>query len=161
MSVRELLQDRRIGLAVAGILIVAAAAIAVVSFKPGNSIPDMTKKYYSDDDGQSYFKDSAFNFAPWDRDGKTAVEATVYSEDGRNYVAYLQRYTPDALKRVKQIYDANPNDPNKVRGAIISIGAGGLEVKLPGPGHQWVPESRFATLNLQAPGPDPPTLVQP
>jgi len=47
-------------------------------------------------DGQTFFTASAANVAPFDHDGKQAVKAIVYQCDGRKFVAYMERFTPEA-----------------------------------------------------------------
>jgi hypothetical protein len=57
-------------------------------------------KYFTTDDGKSYFKDSDDKIAPFDKDGKTAYEAYVVSCDGGKtpYVAALLKYTENYKK---------------------------------------------------------------
>ncbi len=155
------MQDRKIGPILAAVLLLAAAAIAVVSYKPGIPRHDLNMAYYSDDGGQTYFEDSAYKFAPWDHDGRTAMMASVYSEDGRKYIAYLSRFTPQAKKRLEDAYSADPTHPEKLAVVMMSIGPAGTEVSLPGPTQKWLPGYDLKSLNLQPPGPDPPTPVIP
>lgn len=161
MSVREALQDRRVGSVVAGVLLLIAGAIAFATLRPSRSLPNLKKAFYSDDDGQSYFTDSAFKIAPWDHDGKTAVLAAVYSEDGHKYVAFLRRFKPDAKKKLEASYAADPDNPVKTLDLMAALGAGATEVKVPGPNHPWVSGNSLRSLNLQPPGPDFPDLVMP
>lgn len=60
------------------------------------------KAFYSVDDGQSYFAYDSSNIAPFDYEGKTAVQALVYSADGgkTRFVGYLQRFTPAGKQKM-------------------------------------------------------------
>ena len=90
--------------------------------------------WYSDDDGHSRFSaDMRTLRPPFDHNGKTANRAYVFTSDGgkTTYVAYLERYTPRAIKMLdwaKQMAESGP----PAAGVSESIAKSGLEIKKPG-----------------------------
>jgi hypothetical protein len=79
MSVREKLNDKKVGTGVAIALFILAISIMAFYFLAHwHHTVDVTKGYFSDDDGNSYYKDSVYNnFPPFDHNGKTAVQAVA------------------------------------------------------------------------------------
>src|SRR3954453_6450060 len=59
--------------------------------------------FFSNDDGKSTFTaDPRKNVPPFQKDGKETVLAHVFQcADGKKFVGYLERYTPDAKKKVE------------------------------------------------------------
>src|SRR5580700_11847641 len=94
ISIRETLQRRGIGTALAAILFCAAIVIAAFYFRPFGHKPNYSEMFYSDDDGQTYFKDSIYKLAPFDHNGRIANIAIVCTDGTRNFVGYLERFTP-------------------------------------------------------------------
>ena len=99
------------------------------------SSPGANLRWFSDDDGKTFFADDASNVAPYtDKHGKTAYEVIVYQcGNGKPFVGRLQRLTPEGKRNVAQLRKQNKN-------ARISMALNMqyMEVKLPGPGHPWV-----------------------
>ncbi len=64
---------------------------------------DLNQAFFTTDDGETWFADSAYRVAPFDHDGKPAVIAQVYSYGGgkNKFCAYLAKYTPEAKKRLE------------------------------------------------------------
>jgi hypothetical protein len=88
-----------------------------------------TKVYFSDDDGQTYFADDAAKVPPFDHGGKQAVRAHVVKCDGKTFVNYLERFTPEGKKKMEAMGGKPPaGDPT----AMDSIRNTGMEVKRPG-----------------------------
>jgi hypothetical protein len=87
--------------------IIVIALIFIVYEIHGSSSPHLSmpsSRYYSDDDGASYFSDAFDKVPPFDHNGKTAVAAYVFRcKSGRAFVGYLQRYSPKALKALAQV----------------------------------------------------------
>ena len=121
---------------------------------------DVTEAYYSDDDGQTYFKDSVYKFPPFDHGGKTVVQAVLAESNGHRFVGYLMRYTPQAREKLQQKYDGAIKDGLPLQRTVLdfmsSISGGGTEVKLPGSGHPWLPRSQVGTLDVKGPDGQPP-----
>ena len=83
-----------------GIMVLALGFI-VYEIRGGSSgqYRVLTDRFYSDDDGATYFKDSLTKIAPYDHDGKQAVVANVFRcQGGKPFVGYLQRYTAKGVK---------------------------------------------------------------
>jgi hypothetical protein len=101
--------------------------------------------FYSIDDGASTFEDDIMLVAPFQKDGKEAVRAYVYTCDGgkTKFVAYLERYTAKGKKaiedmRKKQEEAAKNNAPPSPEiFAMEQMQFTEREVKKPGTG-KWV-----------------------
>lgn len=163
-SVREKLSEGKLGL-VAGISLIAVAAVIIVYYCWPAPRANALYLYYSDDDGASYFKDSVYKFPPFDHDGRQAVEARVLLDRGSKFVGYMIRYTPEAQKRLQDRYNEAVN--NHMSSADIQhdiltfmhspeILGRGQEAKLPGADNKWVPMSRFTTAAVKTPSGDLP-----
>lgn len=100
MSVREML-NKNPAIASGAVLVVIAVAVFFIfrSTMGGPKPKAPTEAYFSVDDGASYFASDTKELAPFEHEGKTAVKAYVYKcADGKPFVGYLERYTPDAKK---------------------------------------------------------------
>ena len=103
MGIREVIdRNPRAATAIGGLVAVVAIALVAVQLlgnKRGitSTLPDA---YFTDDDGKTFFADSPTNVPPFDHNGKTAVSAYVYRAGGKEFVAYMSRYTPEARKRI-------------------------------------------------------------
>jgi hypothetical protein len=65
-------------------------------------------EYFTIDDGANYFSLSGTYFPPFNHDGKEAVQAFLYEgSDGRPFVGYMMKYSPNAQKAL-----VAANDPN-------------------------------------------------
>ena len=149
-SIRESLQNsRKVGWAIVTILFLCASGIAAYYLWPSGSRGDPTHAYYSDDDGQTYFTDSVYKFPPFDHDGKTAVEVVLAESGTHRFIGYLMRFTPEARKQLQQKYDDAVKSGLPVQRTVLDfmssppISLEGMEVKLPGDGHEWVPALRL------------------
>ena len=117
-------------------IIVVAIALIIYQFFTGGGAQTgaANKSWYSSDDGATYFSDDINLVPPFKgkKDGKEAVRAYVYQcKGGKPFVAYLERYTPEAKKRVEQML-AKKAPP------MAEESGSGVEVKKPGAGNQWV-----------------------
>ena len=101
----------------------------------GPSGSDGRKVYFTDDDGATTFADDALKVPPFDHNGKQAVRAHVFKAGGKQFVGHLERYTPEAKKKVEELYTNKRamNDPT----AMEPIMRLGFEVKAPG-AKDWV-----------------------
>ncbi|MDB5324817.1 MAG: hypothetical protein JWM57_386, partial [Phycisphaerales bacterium] len=108
MSVRETIAQKPavVGV-VAGVMLLAAASWAIFVLKPA-STSALTKAYYSDDDGKTTFVDGIDRVPPFDHNGKTAVRAVLFTADdhGTSFVGYLERYTPQAARKLRESQEA-------------------------------------------------------
>ena len=64
---------------------------------------DAGQRYFTVDDGKTYFADAATRYPPFEQDGKPAVQAMVYKDldTGDVFVGYLMRYTPEGKKALE------------------------------------------------------------
>ena len=111
----------------------------------GGPAPVANRAFYSDDDGAHWFADDVTKVPPFDHNGKQAVRAKVYRCDGKTFVNHMERYTPEAHKRLEQAYARAANAAD-----VIAPEATGIEVKAPG-GDHWVSASDPAALKIMAP----------
>jgi hypothetical protein len=83
-----------------GIIAIALLAILYQSLFSGASPGPITESFYTVDDGKTWFVDDSKLIPPFDKDGKPAVRAFVYTCDGgkTKWVAYMERYTEKGRK---------------------------------------------------------------
>jgi hypothetical protein len=136
MNAREALSRHpRLSMTAAIVCVLIAIASLLLQTR-GGSAPSAgnAKAFFTVDDGQTWFTDDLTNLPPFDKDGKQAVRAFVFRcSDGKEFVGYLQRFTPDAKRAIEKINTPDPNrtgppDTSGVRMAYTS----GREVKRPG-----------------------------
>jgi hypothetical protein len=104
MGIRERINDNR-GLTIGVICVVIAIGVGMIVVQVlanrkayPTKLPDA---YYSIDDGQTFFAENSENIAPFEYKGKTAVRAYVFAcSDGKQFVGYLERYTPEARRAI-------------------------------------------------------------
>jgi hypothetical protein len=143
MGIRERLNKSKWMVLSITIAFVAIASVSVAYQLIGNR-PHGTAldAFYSDDDGHTWFTDSGSLLPPFDRNGKTVVQAYVYECNGKQFVGYLERLTPRAIKLThdleEAIKNARPGDPPPPNlGEMQTARRWGLEVKKPGD-KDWV-----------------------
>ena len=156
MGVRQWLNERpSIAMALMGTLaLIAIGAIVAQVMGSRKRFPSGPPDYYfTVDDGKTYFAASSNNYPPFDYNGQEAVEAYVYECNGKRFVGYLERYTPEA----RALMVAGKGTPDTLRF--------GRELKHPGD-KQWVKsgdmatESRITTI-ASPDGQGTPVLVMP
>ena len=129
------------------------------------------QRFYSDDDGQTWFPDELTKIPPFDHNGKPAYAAAVFRcGSGKPFVAYLQRFSekakPIVEAKISQLAESAPISPIELQ---MAIGTAPFEVKKPGDPN-WIPgngpkvdASAVSTLlnPICAGGADPPERVFP
>jgi hypothetical protein len=141
MNVRETIgESPRFGYGVAGGLFLVGIIFVYLDVRSHPAVGALPSQFYfTVDDGKTWFADAATNVPPYEKDGQQAVRAHVYRcHDGTKFVAYLERFTPDAKRELENPTNGATGDA--VRGAYV----GGREVKRPGD-KAWIP-----TTSLQA-----------
>src|SRR5450755_960219 len=104
-SIRDKLNDKKVGFGVAAAMLLLAGCILTYYFiSHATEKPNVNTAYYSDDDGQTYFVDSLYKFPPFDHGGKTAVQAILAESNGHKFVGYLKRFKPAAQTQLQQKY---------------------------------------------------------
>ena len=144
MGVREWI-DKNQQAATVGSGAVAVLAVGLIIYQLLPQRPE-TKAWYTTDDGKTWFKDSNRLVPPFQKDGKEAVLARVYECEGREFVAYMERYRPGPAKKMREFRakeDAGEavDDPG--------IGLGSVEYKRPGPNEKWTAELHHMTDMMQ------------
>lgn len=149
--------------ATVAVIVVALAFIIYSSVGGGNRFTPPTKAYFTVDDGATYFSDDIKKIPPFDKDGKEAVRAHVFSCKGGSdpFIAYLERMTPDAKKKMETMM-AQPEEKRDF-GAIDMLQQTGYEFKKPGATNKWIKmtdSARFGDITaIKCPNGDTKNLV--
>ena len=141
MGVRGLFKQRQSAVAALAVLMIVGAGVALYLQMRDDGSSGSGGVYFSNDDGKTFFADSATKVPPFEKDGKPAVRAHVFECGGKRVVGYLSRYTPEAIQALKDARaarDAGKPPPNVA--ALASIGTTGLQVKRPREA-QWVSQA--------------------
>ncbi len=121
----------------AAILILGLAVFLVFNevIPRGPSRRLQNSRFYSDDDGRTWFIDSSTQIPPFDHDGKSACEAEVYRcGTGKIFVAYLQKY---ADKQRNEIESTAARHPEQLAGLLQAP----MLVKKPGDSTWLLPDA--------------------
>jgi len=142
MSVREKINSHPVWAAVMTVIIVSGIVYVMLQMSGvGVAAKLSNRAFFTTDDSSpaaakaALFADSADNLPPFQKNGKTAYLACVFSCDGgkTTWVGYLLRYTPQGLEQIR----AATTNTNPSQGlAKFKIGMQGTQVKRPGDG-QW------------------------
>ena len=147
MSIREKLNQNGTLTTLGAVAIVVLAVVVVVWQLGSRGSPEPKGLYFSSDDGSSYFVQDLNSVPPITKGGKEAVQAMVFKCGwGKPFVAYLQRYTPEAKKRYEE---SIANNTGLSPAAIIP----GRQVKRPGD-KEWISSSDpqyTPIINVQCP----------
>lgn len=109
MGMRETMEKKRgvsVGLAVVLLVVGVGGIVWQLMARGGDTRNNIPNEFFTADDGQTFFTASATNVAPFDHDGKQAVKAIVYECGGKQFVAYMERFTPEA--RQVMAYSSTP-----------------------------------------------------
>ena len=130
---------------IAGLLLVGLAVFAVYRqlTDKGLTAEQPTQAYYTTDDGATLFASPRTTVPPFEKDGKTAVLAHVFSCDkGKTrFVGYLVKFNEDFAKRAaaEAAAAAKSGTPPKGGGLMASPSAAmSMLVKKPG-SSEWLP----------------------
>ena len=136
MGIRETLNKRpRVAAAVTAAIFGLAALVFLWANK---GVPErVTRAYYSDDDGKTFFDDDVDKIYPFDHNGKPAYRAYVYRcGSEKPFVHYLGRYTDKGKARMAEL--AGKRDDPEAVGELARLRNTAIEVKKPGD-DKWVP----------------------
>jgi hypothetical protein len=144
MGIRQAIQEnRQVGIVVTVVLLaVGGIAIFYQVRGLGSPRPIVPEYYFTTDDGQTLFAESAERVPPFDRGGKQAVRAYVFKCSGKQFVGYLERYTEETRRLMMQadeaVKNARPGErPPPIIAQAASAARAGREVKRPGDA-SWV-----------------------
>jgi len=165
VGIRQALNEKPgVGLALTIALIFVAAVAMFFQFRGSRKPATAVQAFYSDDDGKTWFLDTASHVTPFkDSNNRQAVIAMVYKcPDGKPFVAYLMRYTEDARKAAERFQQQSGRLPAQ-SGTMMQN-----EVKKPG-AKNWIrfdPNNTKPYLDVITPtcpggGGSPPLLVRP
>jgi hypothetical protein len=137
MNIRQEIQRRPGVAAVLAVALIAAGIGLSIFLRSGNASGGGSSglAWFTDDDGKTWFADDARRLPPFDHHGKTASRAFVFecTAHQTKFVAYLQRFTPEAQRAVGEAQAASDSRPE----SFNTVQVRGVEVKLPG-STQWV-----------------------
>jgi hypothetical protein len=131
------------------VALVACGAIALIVVQLRGARQTFRDKlpeaYFTIDDGKTFFAFGSENFPPFEYKGKQAVRAYVFECSAKErFVGYLERYTPEARKKMMAGKDAGPQTQIY-----------GRELKKPGEA-AWVKSGDFAAVarvtDIKCPG---------
>jgi hypothetical protein len=134
---------------VIGLIVLVLTLIIWWSSSGGPTTADAEdqKAFFTNDDGKTWFTDSAAKIPPFQKDGKDAVLAHVYSCDGKPFVAFMRRFTPDAKKKLEAA-NSNKSKPQMAVADVVQFN--GIEVKAPG-GKEWYKQSDERAVKVMQP----------
>jgi len=137
MGVRETLNKNKMATAVAGGCLLLLGAVVIIKGNASGIPGPLTRAYYSDDDGKSFFADDANKVAPFDHNGKPADRAYVYQcGSGKPFVLYLERYEESTRSKLTAAM-ANKSSDTAAAAAVAELRGSGIEIKKPGE-KNWV-----------------------
>ena len=135
MGLRETINEKpAIGYAIGAIAVLLLGYVLFGAFTGGGPKLSGETEFFTADDGATFFLDSRDNFAPYTREGQTAVRAHVFECDGTQFVGYLERYEAG----VREELAAYPTVQEIPMGLMMRADMQGKELKRPGPDGEWV-----------------------
>ncbi len=151
MSIREKLnQHRGFSGGVAVVIVLAAAAIVWNQLTSGPSYSAVVPNFYTTEDQSAeralaaLFKDDTAKLPPFDKDGKPAYRAYVFTTDGgkTRFVGYLERYTPEGKQLLEAVQSGQLAElsTDQINHRLTQSG---IEIKKPGDA-EWVLQSNSA-----------------
>jgi hypothetical protein len=135
---RELLKKYEKQTKVAAIILIIAAVSLFIWSSLSGGPSNASKAYYTTDDGQTTFTDDFFKAYPFDHNGKPAYRAYMFQTSaGKQYVAYLERYTPSGINDLQALL-AKSGNREQLRDQIQPLRMRDTEVKAPNdPNAKW------------------------
>ena len=152
MGIREKInQNPKQTTAITAAIVVIAVLIIMwqACSGPGAGGVNTNKAFFSTDDGKTFFVDDSFNIPPYQKDGKPAVRAQVFTcDDGKTkFVGYLEMYAPQDKAMLEQMAKGGG------KGGAPGYASYTTQpmVKRPGdPPQMWIPLAPQTTMAYQA-----------
>jgi hypothetical protein len=146
MGIRETLNRNPAITTGATIAVIVIALIVIFKqiFGGSGTGKPPTKAFYTTDDGATTFVDEINLYPPIERDGKPAVRAYKFKcADGKEFISYLERYTPKAKAALEAAAEKRKANPDAVDSGIdYALGEydmTGREIKRPNdPNAKWI-----------------------
>jgi hypothetical protein len=144
MGIREFLNTRSHFVAGAmGAVILTAGWFTYREASREFSRPTFSEAFFTTDDGRTLFTDDKHLLPPFEYEGKTAVRAAVFEEDGKRVVKYLERFTAETQQAVAAYErDKAAGRPPQQAGLVMGAETSGREVKRPGQDKWFAANSR-------------------
>lgn len=142
MGLREAFEEKKsvaLGGAAALILVGVIGIAAQLRSGGSPSVAD-AKGFFTVDDGKTYFEAAANSSPPFEYKGKPAVKANVFEAGGKQFVGYLERFTPEAQRTIHQtdeLFKSGKTLSAEQARALGLARATGTQVKRPGD-KDWV-----------------------
>lgn len=165
MSVRQFAHRNGMVVAGFGVLLTLTCGWLIVSqarsMYSAGGVPGGA--FYTIDDGKTWFEDELNKPTPFMTGGKEAVEAHVFSCDGKEFVAYLTRYNGKAKAAIEE-FNAARKAGKPVDGELAKkmsfASMAGKQYKRPGD-KTWVPQGQSAEISrMTAPKCDDSSLAE-
>lgn len=150
MNVRQVLAEKpRITTAITvAVILVVLGYIVYTNMRGGvggGPGPVPNQSFFTVDDGKTWFAADANNIPPFEHNGRQAVLARVYRCDGKTFVNHMERFTPQAKKRLEEALARSAGGAD-----VFLADMGGIEVKAPGSG-EWISASHPSAAKVIAP----------
>ena len=141
--------------AVSCALVLIGLVYTVVQFRRPHA---PTVEYFTVDDGKTYFALPSPHFAPFEYEGKEAVEARLFKgSDGQPFVGYLMKYRPEMQRALVKANEATSDAGTPM--PDVTIRDEDRLYKRPGES-QWVPGSDPAAAEIWGGLTDPKTKAR-
>lgn len=85
---------------------IGVGVVAIALELRGDNGKPPSKNYFTVDDGQTWFADSANKLPPFDHDGSKAVRCYVFKGSNGKFAGLLEKYSDDTLNRLS--HEAKP-----------------------------------------------------
>jgi hypothetical protein len=148
MGIHETIRAKpAVAATVALLIIITAAAVIAFELKPNRIDSALANsRFFSDDDGRTWFIDSKGRIPPFDHDGKTAYGAEVFRcGDGSFFVAYLEKFSDKQKADIETQLAAHPE-------ALNGLLQSPMEIKKPGDSTWLIPPELGGSHDSQAYG---------
>lgn len=145
MGIRETINRHRAASTVVFALLIVGCAIWIFRGQPGGDraiVSTAMQRFYTDDDGKSFFPDDQMKLTPFKRDGKDVVQAYVFKCGDATSVHYVARLTEVGRKAAEKSLAASGGKSMEIP---MEVSDAAYEFKRPGEA-AWQP---------QPPGPKP------
>lgn len=133
----------------AAMALIVVAGYFIYSQTIGTAQGPLTKAFYTIDDGKTWFRDDINKVAPFDVDGKAAVEAIVASCSGKQFAMYLQKCSDEGTKLIESLHEQErrSGQPGSQTKEIMAVKYDPKYQVCKLPGDQlWIPTSAISTL---------------
>lgn len=145
MSIREKVNEKKhwsVGVASFLMVLGTGSILYQVSDSFLGTTATSPTQFYTTDDGITWFADDSKRLPPFEHEGRQAVIAHVFRCGSKLFVAYLERFTPEAQRIISNVEQAarqaKPGDrPPPELAQVESAQRFGREVKRPGD-KKWV-----------------------